>query len=51
MKRILVIDDKLAMPGNAEVFRNEYEIPGFTYELRLLVRSNRLALRRILPAS
>jgi len=32
MKRILVIDDELAMPGNGEMFAREYAVPGFLYE-------------------
>lgn len=32
MRRVLVIDDELARPGSAELFRREYQLPGVTYE-------------------
>ncbi len=32
MKRILVIDDELAMPGNGKVFTGEYPVSGYLFE-------------------
>jgi DNA-binding NtrC family response regulator len=32
MKKVLIIDDELAMPGNSVVFSREYEVPGFSFD-------------------